>query len=80
MNHSFLIIGADIGGSHMEAAMVDLGGEQVLEKTHILKSVNPHASADAVLNTWTQTIQTVMAAYQHPKTKIGIAMPYRITS
>lgn len=75
MNHSFLIIGADIGGSHIEAAIVDLGGKQLLDKSHLWKSVNPHASAEAVLDTWTQTIQTVMAAHPHPKTKIGIAMP-----
>jgi glucokinase len=75
MNHSFLIIGADIGGSHIEAAIVDLGGKQLLEKTHVLNAVNPHGTADAVLTTWTQTIQTVIAAHPRFQTKIGIAMP-----
>jgi glucokinase len=75
MNHSFLIIGADIGGSHIEAALVDLGGKQLLEKTPVLNAVNPHGTADAVLTTWTQTIQTVIAAHPRFQTKIGIAMP-----
>jgi glucokinase len=75
MEHSFVIIGADIGGSHIEAAVVDLGGKQLLEKTHLLNAVNPHGTADAVLTTWTQTIQTVMAGHPNRQTKIGIAMP-----
>jgi glucokinase len=73
--NSSLIIGADIGGSHIEAAIVDLDGKQLLEKTHILNSVNPHSPAEAVLSVWTQTIQTVAETYPQLKIKIGIAMP-----
>jgi glucokinase len=75
MNHASFIIGADIGGSHIEAAIVDLDGKLLLEKTHLLNAVNPHGTADAVLATWAQTIQSVRTANPHLETKIGIAMP-----
>ena len=48
-----IAIGADIGGSHISSAAVDLTSGKVLEKTMSGKPVNNQAHAAEITTDWT---------------------------
>ena len=70
-----LIVGVDIGGSHCEAALVDMQSKQLPKSNHASQKVNPHAAAEEIINAWSNPIQTVIANQPNTITHIGIAMP-----
>jgi glucokinase len=74
MNKSY-VIGADIGGSHITAAMVDLETGAVVDSSKVKEPVNAGADARDILSHWTSAIQQVLNAGDTPVPAIGIAMP-----
>lgn len=71
------IVGVDIGGSHIAAALVDLSSFQLIAGSyirHVIDASSP--SKDTILNSWSVALQEVL---EHMKGfsigGIGIAMP-----
>jgi glucokinase len=74
MNKSF-VIGADIGGSHITAALVDLATGAVVEDCKFKEPVNAAAGAAEIITRWTVCISRVLAAASTEVAAVGIAMP-----
>ncbi|MFN8352862.1 MAG: ROK family protein [Spirosomataceae bacterium] len=68
-------IGVDVGGSHITAAPVNLNKGQIDELRLYRASVNPHANANDVLNTWAQVIAKAMRDVYRPDCLLCIAVP-----
>lgn len=69
------ILGVDIGGSHLTAALVNESSRKFVPDSYTRIRVNSHGTAEEILTTWVMAVQEVYA--KHPVTgkRIGIAMP-----
>jgi len=71
-----LAIGADIGGSHITCAAVDLDSGHILRDTLSEREVNNQAHANVIINTWTEALSEAISKLSPGKIKgIGFAMP-----
>ncbi|SEM77930.1 glucokinase [bacterium A37T11] len=69
------VLGVDIGGSHITAALVDLKISAVIPATFIRKRVDRNATADVILGTWAGAILEIANKFPDSFDQIGIAMP-----
>lgn len=69
------VIGVDIGGSHISAAVVDLQYRSIVEDSLLRKHINSKESAEQILNSWAEVIEKLFLKYPFVSKKIGIAMP-----
>jgi len=74
MNNSF-ILSADIGGSHITAAIIDLETSIILPSTLVRRHVDAHQDAEEIIRIWAEVLQEAGALYKLPDLKIGIALP-----
>jgi glucokinase len=70
-----LVLGVDIGGSHITAALVDLKQGTVVEESLKRIAVDSKGSADELLKSWAEVMLTVVGHTTIEELKIGIAMP-----
>lgn len=71
-----IAIGADIGGSHISCAAVDLSSGKVLRETFSERSVNNQAQAAEIISVWASSLTDVLSKMADVKIKgIGFAMP-----
>jgi len=70
-----MILGADIGGSHISCALLDTGTLQLLPNSFSRIMINPHGTAEEILQSWCSCIRNAWDSHGLPGTKIGIAMP-----
>lgn len=71
-----LAIGADIGGSHITSAAVDMTTHTILDHTYASAEVDNKASADTIIRSWCRAIQdTLEKAGVDMPAGIGLAMP-----
>lgn len=70
-----IVVGADIGGSHITVALVDMKSRAVMKDTFVRAHVNSHGTAKEIIFEWSTSIQKVIAANKLQTKKIGIAMP-----
>ena len=70
-----LIIGTDIGGTHITCALVDLANDCAVHGSRVRMLVNPNDSADEILEIWVAAIKKVIDQSPIFSGKIGIAMP-----
>ena len=69
-------IGADIGGSHISCALVDMFEGHIVADSHTGRKVNNQASADEILEGWKEAIvETIEKAGAENVAGIGFAMP-----
>jgi len=68
-----IVIGADVGGSHITAAQVDLTNKQLITSSLVRLPVNSMAAAPDVIAAWAQCIKQAMQ--QQRFQKICLAMP-----
>lgn len=73
MTSHFIVIGADIGGSHITAAQVDLTSKQLIAPSLVRMHVDSMAAAKEVIDVWAKSIKQAMQ--QIRVTKICLAMP-----
>jgi glucokinase len=73
MTRPSIVIGADIGGSHITAAQVDLTNKQLIASSLVRLPVNSLAAAPEVIATWALCIKQAMQ--QQRLQKICLAMP-----
>jgi glucokinase len=71
--HENTIVGADIGGSHITAALVDLDRRIMLQDSLIRRKVNSHGTVAEIIEAWGAAFEEVLP--QAGRRKIGIAMP-----
>ncbi|RZK42389.1 MAG: ROK family protein [Pedobacter sp.] len=65
------ILGVDIGGTHISAAIIDVQTKLPIAKTFRRRLVDSNGTADAILNSWSEVIKESCADLG----RIGIAMP-----
>ena len=70
-----IVLGVDIGGSHITAALVDLGIRTIIPGSCKRKFVNARDEADKILNNWCDVIIDALNSSSISHKKIGIAMP-----
>lgn len=71
-----IAIGADIGGSHISCAAVDLVSGKVLRETFAERAVNNQAQASMIITTWTDALSESLLKVPPEKVKgVGFAMP-----
>jgi glucokinase len=69
------VVGIDIGGSHITAAVVDLQQRIIQPGTLFRNKVNSHAAADDIIHQWSDAIIKVFTSNGNISKKLGIAMP-----
>ncbi len=70
-----IVLGADIGGSHITAKLVDLTEGCALKTTETREHVNAKGTASEIISTWSSVIQKTIEKGDVAIQKIGIAMP-----
>lgn len=70
-----LVLGVDIGGTHITAALVDLDEKRIVDSSHIRKSIDAREDAGAILDCWCDVINLSWKTAPHAEKRIGIAMP-----
>lgn len=69
------ILGVDIGGSHLTAALVNESSRKFVPGSYTRVRVNSHGTAEEILTTWINTIGEVFSRHPVTAKRIGIAMP-----
>jgi len=69
-----IILGADIGGSHITAALVNVANGQILPGSLHREKVNSKAGASEIISTWCRVISGSLKSASNSG-KIAIAMP-----
>lgn len=69
-------IGADIGGSHISCAVIDLEKEIIIKESFATQKVDNQAQADDILESWTNALKKSLAYIDLDQLAgIGFAMP-----
>lgn len=71
----YKVVGVDIGGSHITAAIVDLKSRKVMKNTLSRKHVDSKGGAVEIIDEWAKVIDKLFTSYPQAEKKIGIAMP-----
>ena len=71
-----LVIGADIGGTHITAALVDLEKKIALPGSSIRVKVDSHASYSEIIETWSGAIRQARQEYHVDKVSLAIPGPF----
>lgn len=69
------VLGIDIGGSHITAALVDLEDGTVIANSVIRKAVDSKESAAVLISLWAEVINEAFTPANCEEMQIGIAMP-----
>jgi glucokinase len=70
-----LILGIDIGGSHITAGLVDMTEKKIIESSIVREKVNRHAPAMEILKVWSKVINQAHKKYEGTFSQVGFAMP-----
>ena len=73
--HEELVIGIDIGGSHITAGFIDLETGEISQNRVIRRRVNSHAPANEILDGWCAVIKELWADNEVESSRLGFAMP-----
>jgi glucokinase len=69
------VISADIGGSHITAAICNAQNHTVMEPTILRAELNSKSNAAHILSVWCNTLKTVMESVKIPISGLALAMP-----
>ncbi|MEP6727516.1 MAG: ROK family protein, partial [Bacteroidota bacterium] len=70
-----IVAGADIGGSHITVAIIDVNTGKIINSTRRRKEIDPNRHAEAIFQSWSAVIKESFKAINSKPSKIGIAMP-----
>lgn len=70
-----LVLGVDIGGSHITAALVDVGKRTLIVDSIRRKQIDSQDEASAILDSWCEVILDSFTAYPTQAKLIGISFP-----
>lgn len=69
------MVGVDIGGTHITAALVDIGSGKILEDSFVRRQVDPSGSAGEIIEAWTSAITACNQPVPLDTLRVGISMP-----
>lgn len=73
---SNIVIGVDIGGSHITSAAIDLNSLQIISNTTFSNKIDSKESKEVILTKWAEVInKTIDSIPEVNSIKIGFAMP-----
>src|SRR6187431_2124409 len=70
-----IVLGVDIGGSHITATMVDLERGNRIDNSEVREPVNAKGTVDEIISLWTDVINRAFVNQNISVKKMGIAMP-----
>ncbi|HEX2532319.1 MAG TPA: ROK family protein [Chitinophagaceae bacterium] len=70
-----IVAGVDIGGSHITAALIDLGTGSVLPGSWQRRALNAQGSSAEIIDDWCRAIEDSFASLGLRPERLGIAMP-----
>lgn len=70
-----IVLGVDIGGSHITTALVDVREKTIIAESIRRKEVNSQDNAHAIMEAWCEAINHSFQARELTIKKIGVAMP-----
>jgi glucokinase len=70
-----IVMGVDIGGSHITAALINLKTRSLIGDSMARESVNAQGTSEEIFSTWVRVIKIARSKYLNSSEKIGIAMP-----
>ena len=70
-----MVLGVDIGGSHITAGLVDIGSGSLSDSSFEREKVNSWGDVDSIITSWSQVIKKASGNLSHQNIRIGIAMP-----
>ena len=70
-----IVLGIDIGGSHITATLVNLEKGSLIKDSHIREQVNAKGTVTEIISQWSNIIMRSFIKANIPVKKIGIAMP-----
>lgn len=70
-----IVLGVDVGGSHITSALVDIEKGALLAGTEARKALDSTGTVDEILATWVSCIRQSLAGFSADAVSIGIAMP-----
>lgn len=69
------VVGADIGGTHISAGLVNLVTKTMVPGSVVRRTVDPHAPAQDIIAAWHTAIQEPARFFEGGLYRVGIAMP-----
>ena len=69
------VLGVDIGGSHITAALVDLETKAILPGTQVRAQVNAQGTVQEVLDAWSAVVQKALGTRDAANTRLGVSIP-----
>ncbi|WP_134087644.1 ROK family protein [Olivibacter sp. XZL3] len=70
-----IVVGCDIGGSHISTALVNLETKSLLEETFERHTVNSHDTVPAIITAWAACIKASLEKGGFDQLPVGIAIP-----
>ncbi|MDQ0641111.1 glucokinase [Pedobacter sp. W3I1] len=70
-----LMIGVDIGGSHITAAIIDFQSHSVIAHSRVRSHVNTHGTKEDILATWIGVLKNIIGSHSSDQILLGIAIP-----
>lgn len=70
-----IVLGIDIGGSHITLALVNMNTQSIIEHSYYRTYLNSRAKLEPIIDIWTNAINNVFAKEQVEYKRIGMAMP-----
>jgi glucokinase len=70
-----IVLGADIGGSHITASLVDIQNREILSSTVCRREVNSDGESAQIISEWSEVMKSCFGNRELRSKKIGIAMP-----
>lgn len=70
-----IVLGADIGGSHITASLVDIQNRKIISTSICRKDVDSGAGAGSIVTEWKNVFMACAGKKDFRQLKIGIAMP-----
>lgn len=69
------VVGVDIGGTHITAALIDLHKKEIVANTCMRQSVDSTGNYEEIVKAWSDVIAQSLSVMAFDKLPIGIAMP-----
>jgi glucokinase len=70
-----MVMSADVGGSHITTALVDITQQNLLQETLVREKVNPQGTPEEIITNWSNCILRTIKGYENQVQHFGIAMP-----
>lgn len=74
-NQEDLVLGIDIGGSHITVGFVDLNTRTILKQSYFRAFTDSWSTAEKILDAWCVVIEKAFSTVNVADKKIGIALP-----